>query len=75
MIIYFVSILGAIAFLLVAKSVRHMEISDHSPLMVVSPVITATLAFFFLGESLTPPQVIGIFLLIVLLAVIVLLRW
>ena len=62
--IFFASILGSIAFLLVAKGLRHMEISSASPLLVLGPGITATLAFIFLGESLKPLQVGGIGVLI-----------
>jgi len=64
MIIFFVSILGSIAYLFVAKSVRHMEISEASPMLVLGPGITAILAFFFLGEKLNSLQVLGIGVLI-----------
>jgi len=63
-IVFFVSILAAIAFLLISKSVRHMEISSASPLLVLGPGITAVLAFLLLGEKLTLLQSTGIAILI-----------
>jgi len=64
MIIYGVALLGSIAFLLVAKSIRHMELSEAAPMLVLGPGITAVFAFLFLGEKLTQLQVIGIAVLI-----------
>jgi drug/metabolite transporter (DMT)-like permease len=64
-IIFFITIPAAIAFLLISKSVRHMDVSSVSPLLVISPGITALLAFFFLGEKLTLFQSTGILLLLV----------
>ncbi|NOQ55254.1 MAG: EamA family transporter [Nanohaloarchaea archaeon] len=63
-IIFGVSCLGSVAFLLVAKSLRHMEISQVSPLLNFGPVFVAILAFFFLGERITGVQMSGILLLI-----------
>lgn len=59
------SILGSAAFLLVAKAVRHMEVSSASPLLILGPGVTAILAFFILGERLTLFQISGIALLII----------
>jgi drug/metabolite transporter (DMT)-like permease len=64
-ILFFTAIIGAIAFLLAAKSIRHMDISDSSPLFALGPGITAILALIFLKEFLTIPQSIGIALLII----------
>jgi transporter family protein len=64
-ILFFTSLLGASAFCLVAKSIRHMEISDSTPLLAIGPGITAILAFIFLKEALTLNQVLGIALLII----------
>ncbi|MBT3406866.1 EamA family transporter [Candidatus Woesearchaeota archaeon] len=64
-ILFFGAILGSVAFLLVAKSTRHMELSTSSPLLVIGPGITALFAFIFLGEALTGLQIGGISLLIV----------
>ncbi len=55
-----ISILDAIAFLYITKAVRHMELSESSPLFVYGPAITAVLAFIFLKETLTQQRVIGI---------------
>lgn len=63
-ILYIGSIFGALGFLLVAKAVRHMDISAASPLLVLGPGITAIFAFIFLGETLSFIQIGGIVLLI-----------
>ena len=64
-LIFGVSILGSVAFLLVAKSLRHMEISQASPLLNFGPVFVAILAFIFLGETITAVQLAGIFLILI----------
>jgi len=64
LIIYLASWLGSVAFLFIAKSIRHMELSSSSPLLNFGPGITAILAFIFLGEKITSTQIIGIGLLI-----------
>ncbi|HAO81478.1 MAG: hypothetical protein UV57_C0004G0017 [Parcubacteria group bacterium GW2011_GWD2_43_10] len=56
---------GASAFLLIAKAVRHLEISTVSPLMVIEPGLVAILALALLGEKLTSMQVLGIAVLII----------
>ena len=60
LLLVLISIIDAIAFLYITKAVRHMELSESSPLFVYGPAITAGLAFLFLGEILTTKQVIGI---------------
>jgi len=62
---FFASILAAVAFLLIAKAVRHMEISSVSPLLIMGPGLTAFLAFVFLGEKLTATEISGICLLLI----------
>ncbi len=62
--IFFLTLFGATGFLLIAKSIRHMEISAASPLLVMGPGISAVLAFFILGEKLTFFQAGGIAVLI-----------
>lgn len=57
--------LDSIAFLYIAKAIRHMEISASSPFLVFGPVLIALLAFFFLKEQLTIQQLVGILLVIV----------
>jgi len=53
------SLLDTVAFLYITKAVRHMELSESSPLFVFGPAITALVAFLFLGEFLTLKQVGG----------------
>ncbi|MCF7872526.1 DMT family transporter [Candidatus Woesearchaeota archaeon] len=64
-VMYFTSVLGSIAFLLIAKAVRHMDMSSSSPLLVIGPAFTALVAWILLGENITFQHMIGIFLLIV----------
>jgi len=64
-IIFVVSIGHIISALFLTKATRHMEISVVSPIMILAPGITAALAFFFLGEALTRPQIGGLALLLV----------
>ncbi len=57
----FLSSLGAMsAFILVAKGIKHLDISTVSPLLSLTPGATALFAFFVLGESLTYQQVLGL---------------
>ncbi len=65
LLIFIASIFGALAFYLVAKGTRHLEISTVSPLLALSPGSTSLLAFFVLGETLDIQHVIGIVLMIV----------
>lgn len=62
--IFLAGVFGGIAYYLVAKSIRHMELSSSSPFLTLAPGITAILAFFFLGEKLTLLQTGGIILMI-----------
>jgi len=64
-LMYLASVFGSIAFLFVAKAVRHMDVSIVSPLMTFSPAIVVVLAFFILGEKVTSLQLFGIILLII----------
>ncbi|MBR9676738.1 EamA family transporter [Candidatus Woesearchaeota archaeon] len=64
-LIYFASLLAAFAFLLAAKSIRHMPVSESAPVFVLGPGITAILAFLLLGERLTGVQASGIIFLII----------
>tara|TARA_Y100000310_G_scaffold334089_1_gene412987 strand:- start:1501 stop:2400 length:900 start_codon:yes stop_codon:yes gene_type:complete len=59
-ILYFLSILGSIGFLFVAKATRHMQISSCSPLFAFGPVMTAILAWIILSENLSTIQLGGI---------------
>lgn len=64
-LIYMASLLGSVAFLFVAKSLRHMNISVVSPLLNFNPAIVAVLAFVILGEKITSIQLLGIIILMV----------
>jgi len=59
------SIMAAVAFLLIIKAIRHMEVSSVSPLVILGPGLTAVLAFVFLGEKLSVFEISGIFLLLI----------
>ncbi|RJQ17349.1 DMT family transporter [Candidatus Woesearchaeota archaeon] len=63
-IIFLLAIINAVAFLLMAKAIRHMEISVSTPILNFGPAITAMFAFLFLGESIGLSQIGGILLLI-----------
>lgn len=58
-------ILAGIAFLLVAKSVRHMEISMVSPVLVFAPVFVLILSILFINETATLTQFMGIGFMVV----------
>ncbi len=55
------SCLQTIAFLFMMKAAKHWEISLISPLLNLSVVVTAVLAFFIIGERLTFTKMSGIF--------------
>ncbi len=63
-LMYFNSILAGVAYLLVAKAIRHMEISIVSPLLMIGPAFTAIAAWLLIGEQLTKLQLGGLALLI-----------
>lgn len=62
--LFFLMIMIAAAFLLVAKSIRHMEVSTVVPFLVLAPIVTTVLAFIFLNEVLSPFQLLGILLIL-----------
>ncbi len=62
-VMYGSSIIATIAFLFIAKAVRHMDISVVSPLLNLNPAILATLAYFILGERISHTQIAGILLI------------
>ena len=63
--IFVASIFGSVAFLFLAKGIRHTEVSISSPLLNFGPAVTALLAFILLGEIITGWQILGIGVLIV----------
>ncbi len=62
-VMYASSIIATVAFLFIAKAVRHLEVSLVSPLLNLNPAILATLAYFLLNERITHAQITGIFLI------------
>jgi len=64
-IIFGAGLLGSFGYLFASKSIRHMELSEASPLFLLSPGLTAFLAFVLLGEGLTQNQLTGIVLLMI----------
>lgn len=58
-LMFFASILGSLAFLFMAKSVKHLDISISAPLLALSPALTALIGFILLGETLSALQIMG----------------
>lgn len=63
--IYLGSLLGAVAFLLITKALRHIEISLTSPFLVFEPAMVAMFAAILLGEKITTLQILGISVLVI----------
>jgi len=64
-IIYIASLIGAVAFLFVAKALRHIAISLTSPFFVFEPLFAAIFAAMLLGESINGLQWVGMGILVV----------
>ncbi len=65
LLIFITAFFASMAFYLVAKAVRHLEISTVSPLLALSPGTTSILAFFVLGEALSAQNITGIVFMII----------
>ena len=63
-VLFFKSILGAIAFLFVMKGIKNLDISKALPLLVLTPGLVAFFAFIILGEPLQPIEIGGMILLL-----------
>lgn len=63
-LLFIASIFGASAYVLVAKALRHMELSSAVPFFVLGPLFTVFLAWIFLGEALSLNQFLGIVLIL-----------
>ncbi|MBU1975543.1 MAG: DMT family transporter [Nanoarchaeota archaeon] len=63
-IIYIAAWFGAIAALMVTKSLRHAPISKISPMMNVEPVVIVILAYFLLTEHLSFQNYVGVGLIV-----------
>jgi len=64
-VLFFKSILGAIAFLCIMYGIKHLELSSALPLLVLTPGLVAIVAFITLCEALTGLQILGIVLLLI----------
>ncbi len=62
-VIFVIALLASFAFIGVTRGVRHMDISTSSPLFLLSPFMTAFLAFCMLGEKFSSLQLGGIIFL------------
>jgi drug/metabolite transporter (DMT)-like permease len=65
LVLYFKTILEALAFWNVMLSIKNFEISKALPLLALTPGLVAISAFIFIGDSLTLIEVSGILLLII----------
>jgi drug/metabolite transporter (DMT)-like permease len=64
-LIFITATLASVAYVLVAKGIRHLEVSTVSPLLALSPGTTSILAFLILGERLEGHQIFGVLCMIV----------
>ncbi len=60
-----VALIASVAFLYTAKAIRHMPVSLSSPLFALGPLLTAIVAFLFLGETLTIINMVGVLFVVV----------
>ncbi len=58
------SIINAFAFVLVMMMLERADISGTLPLLALTPGVTAVLAFVAIGESISPLEILGLFLMI-----------
>ncbi|HMS63889.1 MAG TPA: EamA family transporter [Ignavibacteria bacterium] len=63
-ILLFKSIINAAAFLCIMTALKNLEISRTLPVLAASPMLIALLAFIFMGESLKPVEVFGMFFIV-----------
>ncbi|AJF62470.1 MAG: hypothetical protein QT11_C0001G0321 [archaeon GW2011_AR20] len=64
LLIYLNSWLGAVAFLLVSRAIRHMEVSTVSPFLSFGPIFVLIFSLLFLKEHITNMHLFGIFLVV-----------
>jgi drug/metabolite transporter (DMT)-like permease len=65
LVLFFKSLLNAIAFFCVMKAIKSLELSSALPLLVLTPGLVAIFASIFLKESLMLWQIVGLILLII----------
>ena len=58
-------VLDAVAFLYLTKAIRHMELSEASPLFTFGPAMTAILALIMLEEIITIQHISGMVLVVI----------
>lgn len=63
-VLFFKSVLGALAFLLVMQGIKSLEISEALPLLVLTPGLVAFFAWIFLGDSLKIIEIVGMIFLL-----------
>ncbi len=63
-VIYFTTLLGAVAFWFSMRGLKHLQLSVASPLLVTSLLFTPFIAFFAIGEHLSLQQMFGVFLIL-----------
>jgi drug/metabolite transporter (DMT)-like permease len=64
-LIFGAALVTAVAFYLIAKAMRHLEISFVAPLLALTPGSTALAGFLVLGEALSRIDVLGIIFMII----------
>jgi len=65
LIVFFVSLIFAIGDLYRSKGYKHMDISSAAPFYNLLPAFVALLSMFFLGETLSLKQLMGLVVLII----------
>ena len=63
-LIYFVSLLGAVAFIFFMKALRHGEISSVQPLLSFTPAIVLVLSYFLISERVSMFNGLGVLLVL-----------
>ena len=63
-LLYLISLLATISFVLVAVSLKKMEVGEQSLVLSIAPVVTALFAYVALGEALSTTATIGMVLIV-----------
>ncbi|MCL5094001.1 MAG: EamA family transporter [Patescibacteria group bacterium] len=63
-LIFFKSVLAVLAITFTTMALRHMEVSEFSPLLNLSPLFLLVISVFFLGEKVSNFQSLGIVLIV-----------
>ncbi|RME52416.1 EamA family transporter [Candidatus Woesearchaeota archaeon] len=61
LLLYFIAVMTAAGILYRTKAQRHLQVSFTTPLQNFSPLFLLVISFFFLHETTTPLQLIGVF--------------